>query len=186
MKDHPAAALFQHSAFAHGFMHGYEDGFHCADLDLHMSRPARKPSSFSEYKKADSGFDSSFGEKHLFQAGYRAGFNSGYNNGYSEQPFRGVAEARAAAQGLQPEGKPSKSFDRAFGAGFTGGLKRAQHDAQPIDVDLSQTIDHCRSSMPDKASTDTLQFCNAFGRGYRMGYMVGEQRSEEARTRVPH
>src|SRR5689334_19449341 len=32
-------ALFLDSAFAHGYRHGYDQGFHLGDLDLHMGRP---------------------------------------------------------------------------------------------------------------------------------------------------
>src|SRR5581483_8709170 len=73
----PGSALYQRSTFAHGFIHGYEQGFHIADLDYHVGRTDRKLKDIHEYRDASSGYHSSFGDKNIFRRGFREGFSQG-------------------------------------------------------------------------------------------------------------
>ena len=44
--------LLQQSIFAHGFMHGYEDGFRMADSDYQIGRRPRAIETTAQYKRA--------------------------------------------------------------------------------------------------------------------------------------
>src|SRR5438105_11399838 len=74
-----AAPIYSRSAFAHGYIHGYEDGFHAADQDLHMGRVARgvaatKPTGHPERRVAVS-------DRHSFCKGENEGFNHCFSGG---------------------------------------------------------------------------------------------------------
>src|SRR5204863_4364538 len=74
-----AAPLYSRSAFAHGYIHGYEDGFHAADQDLHMGRLARgiaatKPAGHPERRVSIS-------DRTSFRKGDTDGLNTGYSDG---------------------------------------------------------------------------------------------------------
>ena len=40
--DDQSRDLYIHSAFAHGVRHGYEEGYHAADMDIHTGTPRKK------------------------------------------------------------------------------------------------------------------------------------------------
>src|SRR5437868_3557115 len=73
-------ALFSNSAFAHGYRHGYDEGFHVGDLDIHMGRSARLIMKAGEFRQPGREYNDAFGSKQLFHEGYQAGFHSGYSD----------------------------------------------------------------------------------------------------------
>src|SRR5689334_17579597 len=63
------------SAFVHGYLHGYEEGFHPADFDLQMGHISR-----GDYTRdgSPSGYERQFGSKKMYDSGYHNGFEVGY------------------------------------------------------------------------------------------------------------
>src|SRR5437762_4986449 len=166
-----AAPIYSRSAFAHGYIHGYEDGFHAADQDLHMGRLARgiaatKPAGHPERRVAIS-------DRTSFRKGYTQGFNTGYSDGASGREFRAIDDLRIAAADLSP-GDPDPIFDRAFQQGYGAGRQYVINTTQPI-ADFSYAAGYCSKSLnsaPQKG--DTAGVCNAYARGFRLGYDDGQ------------
>ncbi len=170
-----ARALYNKSAFLHGYMHGYEEGFHCADLDLQMARGFRDVRASRQYKKP-SGYHSSFGDKHLFEAGYRKGLFVGYTDGYAGRNFRAVALVRQAAGDLldkdDPQLKPDKIFDDGLLKGYESGQNRGLQDGR-AEVGFRSPAADCDVPIPGSSSRFQGEFCDAFRRGYLIGYSDG-------------
>lgn len=118
VQDDPGAALYRQSSFAHGFIHGYEEGFHDGDEDYELARTPREFKTISEFRSADGGYCSEYGDRELFRSGYREGFESGYQDAYRGRVFRAISVGRAISQDMTPAG------DRhSFEMGFTGGYR---------------------------------------------------------------
>lgn len=155
-----AQSLYRRSAFAHGYIHGYEEGFHAANLDWHMGRTRpdlTKQLHVSKNTKRQCGYAPEYGDHKNFMKGFEQGYAEAYNDVFSDQSFRAIAEARAAAEGLDASGPhPSRTFDDGFLAGVTA----AREGTAPAK-DLSGTTEWCiqnlHSSSPD--------YCDAYARG---------------------
>lgn len=113
----PGSALYQRSAFAHGFIHGYERGFHLADLDYHVARLDRRPEQTRAYRDA-AGYRTYFGDKKIFERGYREGFLLGYDDSIHCRHFRAETAASAVAASLKDYAGSTKELDAGFAAGF--------------------------------------------------------------------
>ena len=66
------SAIVRQSVFAHGYLHGYEEGFHLADVDIQMGRKAREVSKIKRAKNL-AGYRREFGPRSSFESGYRQG-----------------------------------------------------------------------------------------------------------------
>jgi hypothetical protein len=164
-------ALAGTSAFVHGYLHGYEEGFHLADLDLQMGRGARDLGKCKQAHDA-RGYRRSFGDKRSFQHGYRQGVRVGYADGIAGRAFRAVRELESAA-GLAAHAAPAHPdpvFDKGFSAGYTSGQTQGLHDGRR-DASLTPPLPGC-PPLPAEAR-DPQTFCAAYIGGYRMGYSDG-------------
>lgn len=99
--DGHATPTQQGSPFTHGFIRGYEQGFHAADLDFHVGRTDRKLDTFPEYRKATSGYREGLGNRNSFQQGYRLGFAEGYDDSFHSRHFSARVAEQAAQAGSQ-------------------------------------------------------------------------------------
>ncbi len=154
--------ICRRSAFLHGYLHGYERGFQAADLDLQMGRTRLEPPPAN-----DSGYRPEFGDKGLFRAGYKSGLLTGYADGAAGRRFRAVA---VVLEAFGPVAVPDTAdLDRALRAGYSAGQKRGLSDGRNRLPFQTQAGD-CRLSL---RASDSIQFCDAFARGYRMGYSDG-------------
>jgi hypothetical protein len=150
-----AAPLYHLSVFAHGFIHGYEDGFRIADAVYQLGMPAASVDSYPQYKDATSRYDSSFGPKDHFKAGYREGFRAGYEDSIHNRRFRAVEAARDSAAGL------TLSPGNAFDIGFEGGYRAAAAaDAEDASVP-------CDAQTANNQRMIKAGYCEGFNRGVR-------------------
>jgi hypothetical protein len=122
----------------------------------------------SKSAKRQCGYVPEYGDHSTFMKGFEQGYDEAYSDVFSDQSFRAVAEARAAAEGLNSSGPhPSRSFDD----GFLAGVNAARQGGAPAS-DLSGTTEWCiqnlHSSSPD--------YCDAYARGIAF---------ESARTAQP-
>ena len=90
-----AHELYAVSALAHGHRHGYEEGFHIADQDVHMGRNARALGRSCKPCRPQ-GYRSDFGDKSLYERGFELGFRAGYDDSYNQREFRPTAEILSA------------------------------------------------------------------------------------------
>jgi|GraSoiStandDraft_43_1057313.scaffolds.fasta_scaffold21641_2 hypothetical protein len=164
LQDGSTAALLSDSAFAHGYRHGYDEGFHLGDLDIHMGRPARVATGFKAYRQAGREYNNAFGSKELFDQGYQAGVHSGYSDAMAGFEYRASRRTREAAEGLSVLPPSRRKF---FDEGFAGGYKSAQtHDAPATGITSAYLEQYCEKTA---AHSHPLEYCSGFSRGYLLG-----------------
>ena len=165
-----AGVLYQRSAFAHGYLHGYEQGFHLADLDIQMGHLLPGVHARRDAHDQDPHYSPAYGDKALFVAGFKLGMRAGYADSLHSVPFQAIAEMREAARGLSPG--DSRGFDRAFYEGFVGGEHQGAGDAR-----LLTNFDYVRSSCHQRQTNakpaDAGSYCDGYARGFRLGYDDG-------------
>jgi hypothetical protein len=169
-----AAPLLTRSAFAHGYLHGYEEGFHAADQDIHTGHTymlVRAPE-----RKMRTAYKRQFGDRELYLAGFREGARAGYDDSISGRAFRAIGELRTASASLNPS-PHDHSFDRAFADGYFAGRSFGRSDAQPL-TDFNFVGAICRAS---KRAPNGADYCDAYARGYRVGYGDGRTSSPTPR-----
>jgi hypothetical protein len=106
-------AIYADSAFAHGYRHGYEEGFHAADRDVHLSLFAPPDRSAIRVPK-NTGYRSGFGSKDSFRRGFEQGFRYGYLDSVEGETFRLIPSE------LNELAVKDNDFDRGVRAGFEG------------------------------------------------------------------
>ena len=167
--DSPAKSLFHRSAWAHGYIHGYEAGFHQGNLDLHMARRPQDPHEVKEYKKSGHCYRPDFGNRHEFGKGYGSGFEVGYLDGWAGKEFRAASEANRLSSFVDDgnqDDKQSGHLDTYLDSGYLQGRRSGLSDAR-AKVEFRDGDSQC----PDSAKTP--QFCRAYQAGYKWGYSDG-------------
>ena len=167
--------LLTRSAFAHGYRHGYEAGYHEGNIDINMARPAR--TSFKQFKGLSQGYETSFGPKKSFSAGFELGLKAGYGDGYAGRVFRAVDEMRAVAGSLK-EG-PDKGdanniyFDRGVSLGYKDGF--AQGHSRGPSASTATSVDSVKCVYTGKASEapGETSYCDGYRRGFVLGHTDG-------------
>lgn len=160
-------ALFLDSAFAHGYRHGYDEGFHLADLDIHMGRAAQQMNK-RELRQAGHEYSNSFGSKARFQQGYEAGLSAGYADGFAGREYQASERAKLAASGLADALPPSRR--EYFDEGFAGGYASAHVQSVPAK---GMTIDYLEQYCQDKLlGSHPPEYCSGFSRGFIFGSSV--------------
>ena len=160
-------ALFLDSAFAHGYRHGYDQGFHAADLDIHMGRLAQQTTK-RDSRQATREFNNSFGNKTRFEQGYRAGLSAGYNDGFSGREYQASERAQLAASGLADALPPSRR--QYFDEGFAGGYASAH--VQSVSS-KGMTLDYLEQYCQEKLlGSHPAEYCSGFSRGFIFGSSV--------------
>jgi hypothetical protein len=154
----PASALYRQSVFAHGYIHGYEAGFHLADDDYQMGRGLRDVPELKQFKEADEGYRDSFGNKEDFKRGYREGMRAGYDDSFHNRPFRAVSAARLASEGLVADGKVDWNFESGFVDGF-----------QAAEAGAPQS---CFGQKSRPAARMSAAYCDGFNRGIQFGLQL--------------
>lgn len=165
------SALARASVFVHGYLHGYEEGFHLGDQDLQMGRGSRDLGK-CDIAKNVRGYRRNFGDKRSFEGGYRQGVRVGYSDAFAGRAFRAVRElqsvAGVAAQNAQAQ--PDPTFDKGFSAGYTSGQQQGLHDGR-VEAMSAPAVPACPPAHGNSAEPQT--FCAAYLGGYRVGYSDG-------------
>ena len=163
----PAAALYARSPFAHGYIHGYEDGYHAADQDLQFGRLMRgmrsKPGPHPENKISSS-------DRASCRKGYAQGFASGYRDSAAGRDFRAIAALRVLAAAV-PADVPTadRGFDRGFNDGYFAGEAYAAKSNPPIK-DLGYISAFCAEWYGRKDPQAKPDQCQGYTAGFRLGY----------------
>lgn len=170
-----ARELYRRSVFAHGYMHGYEDGFHLGDFDLQTGHNPRDLRQLKLFRDAKSGYQRAFGNEQEFRGAYRLGFSAGYGDAMAGREFRAVRTVRRAADGLidPPDPGPSTSitFDRGFGQGYESGKVHGEVAGRD-QAAYNSTPSACVAGAHPSAGL-SQDFCDGYGRGYLLGYDDG-------------
>ena len=171
-------SLYQHSAFAHGYIHGYEQGFHLGNQDLQLARNARDINRSDLYREAADEYKSGFGARDAFRAGYRDGLVIGYTDATSGHSFRAIDEARIASARLDaaPEasghrsGQTGKQFELGFMHGYRAGTLQGVGDGRnrtsyrPAQAECSGAGENVPLGR---------EYCGGYLRGFTFGYSDG-------------
>jgi len=174
LADPHAARLYSQSVFMHGYIHGYEEGFHNADVDIQMAHGFRDVSTLDAYKKV-AGYRSSFGDKQIFEAGYRHGFRVGYTDCISGRNFRAIQLLRAAALGLSLTSlSPAArlSFDLGVQEGYIAGENEGLHDGR-ASLGSRNMVPGCTPLDQNHNQSRDANYCNGFRRAFLVGYSDG-------------
>lgn len=168
--------LFTRSAFAHGYRHGYEAGYHEGNIDINMARPARK--SIKLFKGLSLGYESSFGPKKSFSAGFELGLKAGYSDGYAGRMFRAVDGLRAVAGSLKegPDHADANNinFDRGITVGYKEGFAQS-HSAGGSSRAAATSVESVKcvyAANQNEAEAET-SYCDGYRRGFVLGHTDG-------------
>jgi hypothetical protein len=174
--DSERAALYQRSSFAHGYIHGYEQGFHIGNQDLQLARAARDLTKTETYRKAGEEYRPQFGKRDAFRIGYRNGMVVGYTDAMSGHSFRAIDEARIATARLDdesaaPYGANARNhhFELGFMDGYTAGTLQGVGDGRNRVNYRPAQADCGIGRSPTLGET----YCEGYLRGFTFGYSDG-------------
>jgi hypothetical protein len=177
----PAERLYTESPFAHGYIHGYQMGFHCGDLDLQMSHEPQVLKNEKHFKDGIHHFRHIYGDKSSFVQGYEAGFRMGYADGYEGTEFRAIQNLRELSKDLPDvDQNASPILDTALMRGYVDGRKNGLGDGR-ANADYRPDGSDCELALRFKEAPTTF-YCSAYSLGYRFGYSDGfhNQRPEQS------
>ena len=168
----PAHKLYSTSSFAHGYLHGYEMGFHYGDLDLQLSHSAQNVKALRGFKAAGKHYKKEFGDRGSFTEGYQFGFRVGYTDAIDGSEFRAVFNMRELAHEL-PEVDESgvAVLNQAITRGYTDGVKTGLSDGR-ASADYRPDGSDCELALRFKEPPAKF-FCSVYSLGYRLGYSDG-------------
>jgi hypothetical protein len=159
-----AAPLYHISCFAHGYVHGYEDGFHIADQAIQMGRVYRADyrDVLKTLRQAKPSKVSGVADRDLFSRGYRAGLAAGYNEGVSGREFHAISNLRELSTGIG-----AKNWDKTFDTGFADGYRAASAPSLKQLPAKEAAMQQCESS----ARGNRGEYCEGYVRGLRLGFI---------------
>ena len=162
VQANPSGALLLNSSFAHGFRHGYDQGFRVGDLDVQMGRSPRLTAPHGQFRQAGHEYKSAFGNKQSFQLGYEAGFRDGYSDAMSGLAYRASERARMAAAGLTDALAPSRRpyFDEGFTSGYRSALSS---NAPKMTLSPDYVQQYCERTL---LGLHPVEYCSGFSRGF--------------------
>ncbi len=147
LADDPAASLYRASPFAHGYIHGYEDGFHQGTINLLSQEPELAKSKAPDGHKA---YRDDFGDRDDFLQGYAAGFADGRADA-DERGFQANARMAELARGFNGYKKDAAArFDQGFESGYL--MQRAGKGVESAACATGHGADH-------------VEFCDGLRRG---------------------
>lgn len=177
LQSDPARAAYQRSSFLHGYIHGYEDGFHAADVDLQMGRGAQALRKNKQFRHPKSSYRYEYGDERRFVRGYVSGFNVGYVDGVNGKAFRATYETQSLAQAIAVVGpepaQPSRyrALDEGLFQGYGDGVPRGTADAR-ADRRFELGDPECDALKAGK-SANSVEYCHGYSGGFRLGYSDG-------------
>jgi len=172
------APLYQHSAFAHGYIHGYEQGFHIGNQDLQLARNSRDINRSDLYRQAADEYHTGFGAREAFRAGYRDGLVIGYTDAISGHSFRAIDEARIASVRLDlapaadahRSRETGKQFELGFMHGYRAGTLQGVGDGRNR---ATYQPAQAQCSAPGEKVPLGEKYCGGYLRGFSFGYSDG-------------
>src|SRR5581483_10985131 len=114
-----------------------------------------------------------YGNRTLYNGGYKEGFLAGYGDSVEGRDFRAVGLLRELATGVNPQAAAS-AFDSGFSVGYQAGVNAALSSPRAV-ADFGFAATFCRTSL-QSYSGNKSEYCDAYGRGYHLGYSDGQLR----------
>ena len=128
---------------------------------------------FKAYRSA-AGYRSDFGNRDFFRLGYQHGFRAAYTDGMRGDAFRGLSSLRRVAAGFRGFSSQPKQFEQAFSTGYDSGYTEGERQSQNISPQMIS--EHCGAGHPNG------EYCDAYARGFRLGYSDGNANPLQTQT----
>lgn len=161
----PGRALYRGSVWAHGYIHGYETGFHYGNFDRQVVGTARAEKQIKHCRDPKHHYGKGFGSRAHFDAGFSEGFKAGYADGVTGEAFRAAEQVRGLVKSDQPP--IEHPVDEGIASGYLQGRTEGLSDAR---LDASYTPG--RAACPSDSNAQP-GFCESFLLGFRWGYSDG-------------
>jgi len=164
-----AHAVYQQSTWAHGYVHGYQMGFHEGTIDYHMAHLRRDPRKIKSAQHTSAAYHSDFGDRKVFERGFKEGFNVGYSDAFAGRDYRASSEMEKLAS-TEPV-KDGSHLDPVLGEGYTAGQRSGLEDGR-----------RAAAYMPQKAQCPAHYVepqCAGFRLGFQLGYSDGYHNQRE-------
>ncbi len=174
VEDSFAVTLYSSSVFLHGYVHGYEEGFHNADVDIQMAHGFRDVGTMTEYKKVGD-CPANSGDKSVYERGFRQGFRVGYVDGMSGRSFRAVRSLRIAMAGVSTDEwnqRRRESFEMGIQEGYYAGQSEGLHDGR-TSAAFRQMDPGCTALDQNAPAAKDPAYCDGFRRAFSIGYSDG-------------
>jgi flagellar biosynthesis/type III secretory pathway protein FliH len=180
------------------YREGYDRGLRAGEED------SRRNQSFdftdeSDYRRADAGYRSQYGNRDRYRADFRRGYEEGYRAGYGRYGYddrydtgrrgatppwsngRGWARGRARGDSpYGPYGAPGYN-DLAFTTGYNDGYEAGLDDGRdrrrndPIAEGRFRSADHGYRREYGTREAYKIRYRDAFRQGYERGYNDGRR-----------
>jgi hypothetical protein len=172
LKQDPAQKLFSSSSFAHGYLHGYQLGFHNGDMDLQLSHSRQNVKSIRDFRQAAHHYKKDFGDRGMFCKGYEYGFRVGYADAVGGSEFRAIANLRELAHQLPDvDSKAAPILNEALTHGYLDGVTSGLNDGRAASNYRPDGSD-CELALRFKDPPANF-YCGVYSLGYRLGYSDG-------------
>jgi hypothetical protein len=162
----PARALYRSSVWAHGYIHGYESGFHYGNFDLQITGSARGEKQMKTCRNSRHHYQKSFGSRSSFEAGFAEGFKAGYADGVTGETFRAAEQARSLVPNDQQQ-FAQRPVDEGISNGYLQGRTEGLSDAR-----LDAAFTPGKALCPARAD-QAPGYCDFYALGFRWGYNDG-------------
>jgi len=161
-----------------GYQQGYNDGFQHGRED--HDRNSDYNYQGDDYRRADRGYDSQYGDRDQFVAGYRDGYRAGYDDGYNGRSGRSESDYGRDDHdrngSYDREGRHRRGGygynDAAYDTGYRDGIEGAQKDIRKRKGFDFNDHDWYRDAKRGYSSSygDKESYRQRYRQGYEAGY----------------
>lgn len=164
-----ARVLYQHSSWAHGYVHGYQMGFHEGTIDYHMTHARRDPAKMKLSRRAKDCSRGQAVNQKVFERGFREGLKVGYSDAFAGRDYRASGELEKLAV-IAPV-SPDSHLDPVIGDGYAAGQRVGIEDGRIAAAYLPQKGPCPLNYAPPQ--------CSGYRLGFQLGYSDGYHNQRE-------
>ncbi|HEX8925866.1 MAG TPA: hypothetical protein VF786_08750 [Terriglobales bacterium] len=169
LTDDSAHSVYQHSSWAHGYVHGYQMGFHEGTIDYHMAHIRRDPRKIKSGHHPNEFYRDEFGDRRVFDSGFKEGFKVGYSDAFAGRDYRASNEMDKLAEESQTSAETH--LDPVLGEGYTAGQRSGLDDGRKAAAYMPQKAQCPLHYAPPQ--------CAGFRLGFQLGYSDGYHNQRE-------
>ena len=169
LTDDSAHVLYQHSSWAHGYVHGYQVGFHEGTIDYHMSHTRRDPAKIKTAHRAKDFCRYDTGNHKIFERGFKEGMKAGYSDAFAGRDYRASNEMEKLA--VSAPVSADSHLDPVIGEGYAAGQRIGLDDGRRAAAYLPQKGPCPLNYAPPQ--------CSGYRLGFQLGYSDGYHNQRE-------
>jgi hypothetical protein len=174
----PAVAFAQAGWNAPGYREGYDRGQRAGTEDSRRGQ-SYEFTDESDYRRADDGYRSQYGNRDRYRDAFRYGYQEGYRSGYGNWGARGRGTIPPWSVGQGRSG--AYRYDPAYQTGLNDGYEAGVDDARdrrrydPIGERRYRSADRGYEREYGPREAYKIQYREAFKTGYARGYADGRR-----------